>query len=984
MSAIRVVRTRRSAAFVGGLLLAAAFVAPAFAEIETVVVTAEKRSADVQTVPIAISVFGSKDRDLIGVQSIQDMTNFTPGLEYSTATDRISLRGVGRLTNVLSADASVANYDDGLYETFAVAAGRSSLDLDRVEVLRGPQGTLYGRNAIGGALNEITRRPTEEFEGEIRATYGNYDHEIVEVNLSGPIGDGWLYRVYGNWDKQGIGYAKNIIPGMRSEYQHYDDWYADGQLQTSFFGGALDFWTKFQSAQWMGGAGNAGAQSSLWNKFDAPTYMFGVASTELNPHYGCSAAGAPYDAAAAGGITTAYAPTTAGGLSLAQACLNPEVNSPWKINRVIPYNVHLPEYYSLNTHLTWHTPWNFDVADVLGGTFYRYILTGGTENAGATSAARGAITGYKVANAFFPHSAADFQLSGDSSFNYQEHNGFISNELTFLSTGSGPLQWTAGLYIFQQHYSQPVTAGNPGQPQYEGFLGDPVSDASTFCPQTAGICAPVAGSLWFNNQPRMHATSEAAYAQAEYAWNDELKFTGGIRYSADRKYGTESVRLLCFGVPNCYTAPEFNSFVPGGIPAVDLTQLGSVVASGVPGPLPRGVLGLTTYNPVTGLASRNYHASWGALTGTVKVDWTPDDSTLVYGSYSKGYKSGGFNIGIFTVLSFAPYTQRESVNSFEIGAKKTFGDWLQVNTALFHYGYKNLQIPLTTLQSAGGLTQAETNFFNVPGSISQGFELETLMTPLENLQILFNYSYLDAHITSGMAADPADPNATAPGAKPAYTDLQCQTAFGVAHILGPFDPANIQPAVIGAVTPCSPDIYTTNPIGVLGTASALNGLPFGWTKPQFLKGNILPNSPKNKIAINLQYTIHTDTAGTFTPSVSYVWRGSQYGTLFTRSYNRAPPWDQVDARLVYNSPDGDWEAILFGKNIFNTIGYDAGALGTRLAGCNSVGGSAVCFVQGVNNPAGYGAVRGENATGQVSSYSPTPPATYGIEVHYKF
>ncbi|HEX2590860.1 MAG TPA: Plug domain-containing protein, partial [Rhizomicrobium sp.] len=94
-----------------------------------------------QTVPIAISVFNSEKRDAIGINSIQDMTNFTPGLQYNTSTDRISLRGVGRMTNVLSADASVANYDDGQYETFAVAAGRSSLDLERVEVLRGPQGT---------------------------------------------------------------------------------------------------------------------------------------------------------------------------------------------------------------------------------------------------------------------------------------------------------------------------------------------------------------------------------------------------------------------------------------------------------------------------------------------------------------------------------------------------------------------------------------------------------------------------------------------------------------------------------------------------------------------------------------------------------------------------------------------------------------------------------------------------------------------------
>src|ERR1700748_2369287 len=129
MSAKRTAGTVRSLTFLNTVLLATAFSVPAFAQIETVVVTAEKRAEDVQTVPVAISVFNSEKRDAIGINSIQDMTNFTPGLQYSTSTDRISLRGVGRTTNVLSADAPVANYDDDLYETFAVAAGRSSLEL---------------------------------------------------------------------------------------------------------------------------------------------------------------------------------------------------------------------------------------------------------------------------------------------------------------------------------------------------------------------------------------------------------------------------------------------------------------------------------------------------------------------------------------------------------------------------------------------------------------------------------------------------------------------------------------------------------------------------------------------------------------------------------------------------------------------------------------------------------------------------------------
>ena len=108
--------------------------AAATSSVTELVVTAEKREQALQHVAIAITAFTATKRDEVGINSIQDMTNFTPGLTYSTSTDRITLRGVGRTTNVLSADAPVANYDDGLYETFAVAAGRSSLELAQVIV----------------------------------------------------------------------------------------------------------------------------------------------------------------------------------------------------------------------------------------------------------------------------------------------------------------------------------------------------------------------------------------------------------------------------------------------------------------------------------------------------------------------------------------------------------------------------------------------------------------------------------------------------------------------------------------------------------------------------------------------------------------------------------------------------------------------------------------------------------------------------------
>jgi iron complex outermembrane receptor protein len=354
--------------------------------------------------------------------------------------------------------------------------------------------------------------------------------------------------------------------------------------------------------------------------------------------------------------------------------------------------------------------------------------------------------------------------------------------------------------------------------------------------------------------------------------------------------------------------------------------LGTVVDAGTT-PTP-GVTGPTTYNPATGFASRHYYATWQAVTGTAGLEWTPDSDTLVYGKYSRGYKSGGYNIGIFTVLSFQPLTAAEHVDSFEIGLKKTLFRTLTADMAAFYYNYANLQIPITIIGTAGGLTQASTAFYNVPSAVSRGFEIETTWTPIHNLSILFDYSFLDAYSKSGAVVDTADPDALAPGAKP----LPCTTA-----------------------TPCTPDTFTG-----------------GMQRFQSLAGNKLPNAPANKIAINGTYSWDFQ-GGTMSASLSYIWRDAQYGALFTRSYNRSPSWDQVDARLTWNSPNGRFKIIGYGKNLFNKVGYDAGAYGTRLAGTNDnnlfLGQAPNTFIQ---------------SPGIVSTYSVTPPRTYGVEIDYKF
>ena len=156
---------------------------------DIVVVTAQKREETVQDIAIAVTAITSQLRDEIGLTTVQDYTNFAPGLSYSTSTDRLGMRGVTRTSNNFGIRSGISNYVDGVYFSSAIPASREPIFTERVEVVRGPQGTLYGRNSIGGALNVISKRPTDEFEGQFNIGAGNFENMKVEGTVAGPITD---------------------------------------------------------------------------------------------------------------------------------------------------------------------------------------------------------------------------------------------------------------------------------------------------------------------------------------------------------------------------------------------------------------------------------------------------------------------------------------------------------------------------------------------------------------------------------------------------------------------------------------------------------------------------------------------------------------------------------------------------------------------------------------------------------------------------
>jgi len=196
-----------------------------------IVVTAERREANLQDVPEAVTAFTSHDRDIKGISTVQDMTNYTPGFTYSSQLDRPVMRGLARNTNQYTADSAVAVYYDDLFSNSTFLVGRDDMLIDQVEILLGPQGTLYGRNAVGGLINTLSKHPTDDFTGEMRVIAGNYGYTKVEGTIAGPLAPNLDFRLSAYDDNQNDGYLKNVVPGMPSEGGVRHDPYADLQLE---------------------------------------------------------------------------------------------------------------------------------------------------------------------------------------------------------------------------------------------------------------------------------------------------------------------------------------------------------------------------------------------------------------------------------------------------------------------------------------------------------------------------------------------------------------------------------------------------------------------------------------------------------------------------------------------------------------------------------------------------------------------------------
>jgi iron complex outermembrane recepter protein len=206
-----------------GVALAAEAVVTAHAQetapagtLEEVVVTAQKRLTRLQDTPMAISALSGDDLQKRHVSTLEDLASSLPGLDVSrtTSTTMLAIRGVGSIVSTVGTESRVATHLDGIYLGRPWEALNQLYDVERVEYLRGPQGTLYGRNATAGAINFITRDPSSTPEGYLTVGVGNYSSVQVEGAINAPLSETWSGRFAATYNTH-EGYDRDITSGHR-------------------------------------------------------------------------------------------------------------------------------------------------------------------------------------------------------------------------------------------------------------------------------------------------------------------------------------------------------------------------------------------------------------------------------------------------------------------------------------------------------------------------------------------------------------------------------------------------------------------------------------------------------------------------------------------------------------------------------------------------------------------------------------------------
>ena len=634
--------------------------------LEQIIVSARKREESLQEAPLSVAAFSATAMRNGDIMRVDDLTRFTPNLKLEQSSGlqnaaSVLIRGVGSADVIGTRDNSVGIYVDGVYLSRAQGQLVGLSDIQRVEVLRGPQGTLFGRNTIGGAINIITQKPGDDFAADTSVRAGNLDLFQTRGSVNIPLVQEKAAALFSFESTSREGYTKNRLIGQDTDDRRSLGFRAALRLNPTE---ALEvLLTGAQSRSHQAGRGG---------------------ECRYNP---ASLAGAPV-----------VQIEQLSGFQLVQECLANEANDEFTYNSPLRTKDNL-DTTGVTSQITYEvssitlkslTSWQRQDSDGLVDLTFSNVTGPGTSNGNTTA-----------------FGFLDFA---------EDENDQVSQEFNLNGEAlDGRLNYTAGLYGFYEK-STPSLSG-----QFVGFnlcqadpntLVFPAALEAALKPMFAGLgqdpnqpLAPVfkqavvCNGSFTQRTPRASTRAYAGYGQVTYDLSPALHFTGGLRYSRERK--EFSFKQSNFLNP----AVQFDAFAAAPV--------GSQAER---------------FDKWTPLANLTYDLS---------------ESSIVYASYTRGFKSGGFNGRPVAAVpaTLLPFDQ-EVLDSYEIGYKSTaFDNRLQTNIAVFYGDLDDIQ---RTILSAGGGGQFAARAANAGEAVIRGAEIELRAAPMSGLELRIGLGFTDA------------------------------------------------------------------------------------------------------------------------------------------------------------------------------------------------------------------------------------------------
>ena len=868
-------------------------------QIEEVIVTAERVEATVSDTSISITAIGSEMLEDMGIQSANEFVNYIPA---TTRDDYdIRIRGVGRNFRALGGDPGVATYYNGVYsEDSLIALTENALfDVERIEVLRGPQGTLYGRNSIGGAINYILKKPTETPYGLIRAQFGSNSNQEFYGVASGPITEDLGVRLVAS-DRQTDPLLDSVTAGSGVDSVN------DSNVSLSLA------WTPSDTVRVDARVNQRNSNRSIggsvlinegWGTYRGSrmtdVYAQGIRLVDATTP-GAQLFTNPYTGA------TAYGATNRPGVDLAPQRANPAyasldyLNSPNSLDDVkhelltSGYNHEGFDQRGASMTITWDAREDLTVKYTHGYSDFAYTF-----------------------DYDYDDSASEIL---DYGVDVLEDIYSYSHELQFLWDVTDDFFLTTGLYYFKssrnQDYGlhdrasqgriQNAANYNPNLAALLGFAGvvsTPLNLQSA--PMNRLLLGTWQGDTFGDDYAYHHDNTnkteqKAVYSQGEYRFNDEWALTVGLRWAEDEKAVSENrgglyeANDVWWGL---FDGPLFggaglalkdpNIIGPAvGLPAAafagftDLAWTNFYLGAGLPTGNPNQPLAPTCALdaadcanplrlagiPLAFVSLAQDEQTWSETNWRVNLDWTPNDETLVYGYVTTGYRAGGYGLGILdaraggaagTPVGILSY-DKETVTAYELGYKGTlFDGTVQMFAAIYTYQYEDYQDQVDVYDPVQGTSRDIP--VNTGETSNSGLEIEGTWLATDQLTINANYSYTETE----------------------YKD----------------------------------DVILLEDENHLAPRPLFGGTSFN------INGNSLKGIPDHKFTTWAAYEWVMPSNATVTLNGAYSFTGEYNTDSIERDFDKMPERHRVDMSLIWRSADSKSRVRLFIDNVTDETGF---------------------------------------------------------------